>query len=393
MRNKNGAPLRVSQVAISRFHHFHLARQLEKRGLLEFIFTGYPKFKLRNEEGIPRNKIRTFPWIHAPYMARYRFSTSRSWLSRQWSWWARQSLDRFTTSNLGDSNVLIGLSGYGLQAGRKIQSAGGVFICDRGSAHIRFQEEVLRREYERWEIPFAGFDPRVIAKEESEYEAADRLIVPSEFARKTYLSQGVPEGKICKIPYGVQLDRFVPKEVPPSDDFLVLYVGAVSIRKGFLHLLDAFRKFRHPRKRMIVVGSVDQALRPMIAKLGVGGVTFQSYIPNDQLPELYRRASACVLPSMEDGFGMVVSEALACGCPVIASENVGGSELITHGQNGFVIPAGDAVAIVQSLEWLADNAKGRKTGTLSIPSGGWDVYGDAICAVLVDATDGRGQVN
>ena len=54
---------KVSIVSIGRFHHFHLARQLEKRSLLNEIWTGYPKFKLKDEDGIPPSKIQTFPWV------------------------------------------------------------------------------------------------------------------------------------------------------------------------------------------------------------------------------------------------------------------------------------------------------------------------------------------
>lgn len=63
----------VTQISIGRFHHFHLARQLERAGLLREIWTGYPRFKLKSEQAVPADRIRTFPWLQAPYMARGRF--------------------------------------------------------------------------------------------------------------------------------------------------------------------------------------------------------------------------------------------------------------------------------------------------------------------------------
>jgi glycosyltransferase involved in cell wall biosynthesis len=226
----------------------------------------------------------------------------------------------------------------------------------------------------------------MIAREEEEYAIADRLIVPSEFARQTYLSRGVSGSRICRIPYGVREDRFRPVGVPEPDRFTVTYVGAVSIRKGFLHLLEAFHKFRHPGKRMIVIGAVDEALIPLIVKLGTEGVTFRDHVPNDQLPMIYSTADVCVLPSIEDGFGMAISEALACGCPVIVSTNAGGSELIVNGVNGFVVPAGDALAIVSALDRLAEREISREAMNVSAVPGGWDMYGDAICAMLSDVS-------
>ena len=74
-----------------------------------------------------------------------------------------------------------GCLAYGKRAGKVTQEKGGKYICDRGSSHIRFQNEVLKEEYARWKIPFQEIDPRYIEKEEAEYELADRITVPSEF--------------------------------------------------------------------------------------------------------------------------------------------------------------------------------------------------------------------
>jgi len=71
------SPLKCTQVSIGRFHHFHLARQLEKHLLLDSIYTGYPHWKLVDEEGIPRSKIRTFPWVQTPYMGRGKLALDR----------------------------------------------------------------------------------------------------------------------------------------------------------------------------------------------------------------------------------------------------------------------------------------------------------------------------
>ena len=62
--------MKVTQITPGRFHHFHLARQLQKYDLLDSLYTGYPKFKLKDEQGIPQEKIKTFPWIQTPYMKR-----------------------------------------------------------------------------------------------------------------------------------------------------------------------------------------------------------------------------------------------------------------------------------------------------------------------------------
>ena len=149
-----------------------------------------------------------------------------------------------------------GLSGHGKQAGIVTQEKGGKYICDRASSHIRFQNEILKEEYARWKIPFQGIDFRYIDKEEAEYELADRITVPSEFVLKSFLSKGVPAEKITKVVFGARLDRFAKNGMPDNTKFIVLWVGSVSLRKGFMYLLKAFQQLKHPNKELRVIGPV-----------------------------------------------------------------------------------------------------------------------------------------
>ncbi len=104
-------------------------------------------------------------------------------------------------------------------------------------------------------------DRRMIAREEAEYEQADAITVPSEFARGSFIEMGVPSGKIHKIPYGVRLDQFHPSGEPPSGCFEVLFAGSVSLRKGVPYLLQGFAKLRHPHKRLRIAGNISPEIR------------------------------------------------------------------------------------------------------------------------------------
>src|SRR4051794_15471036 len=103
----------VTLLCQGRFHHFHLGRELERRGLLEEIWTGYPRLKLRDEAGIPRHKIKTFPWIHAPYMAYGTMGIPGSpSITRSWEWLAKETLDRHASRKMSsDTTTVIALSG------------------------------------------------------------------------------------------------------------------------------------------------------------------------------------------------------------------------------------------------------------------------------------------
>jgi len=359
-----------------------LARQLERFGILDKIYTGYPKFKLKDEQGIALDKIKTFPWVHGPYMVRGKFGLDKfSWLKKEWEWLDRLTLDKFVSSQINYSTVLVGLSGSVLNTGKKVKKIGGFFICDRGSSHIRFQNDILKEEYEKWGFKFKGIDPRVIEKEENEYNLADRITVPSEFVRQSFIKMGVPEFKIVKIPYGARLDRFKKLASPAENQFQVLWVGGVSIRKGFMYALEAFRKLNHPHKKFIVVGEIEKEIKILLLKENLDGIEFRGLVSNTKLPLLYSSSHVFLISSLEEGLAMVQGEALACGCPVIATTNTGASDLFTNGEEGFIVSIRSSNAICEKLQYLADNEFLRKKMSEAALKkvnniGGWDTYGE-----------------
>jgi len=383
--------LKVTQVSLGRFHHFHLARQFEKRDLLDAIYTGYPRFKLQDEETALNGKIHTFPWLQAPYMARGLFGLDRwQWLNREWAWQAHQTLDSYVSSRLRTPTVLLALSGSGLRAGRRAQALGGIHICDRGSCHIRVQDQLLHEEYDRYGAIWHGIDPRCIAREEAEYAQADWISVPSKFSFDSFVAQGLPAEKLLRIPYGVGLERFFPSEVqPPGADreFRVLFVGCAGPQKGFLDLLEAFQRFHHPCKRLVLIGSLSREAKAMLDLADTSSIEFLGSVANSHLREHYSRASVFVLPSVQEGLAMVMAEAMACGCPVIASTNTGASELIRDSKEGFIVPIRSPDLIAERLQLLADDPELRQSmGRASLARvqqlGGWDAYGDSWHAVL-----------
>lgn len=372
----------VTQISIGRFHHFHLARQLERAGLLREIWTGYPRFKLKSEQAVPADRIRTFPWLQAPYMARGRFGMCfPARVDREWEWRARTTLDAHVARRLAPGTTLIALSGSGLRSGLRAKQTGGGYFCDRGSSHIRFQDQILREEFARWKVPFAGIDPRVVAQEEAEYEAADSVSVPSAFVADSFVAMGFPRERLFVNPYGARLDRFAKVAEPATNRFTVLFVGQVGLRKGFLYLLQAFARLSHPRKRLQVIGGVQPELHALLGRQPLENVEFLGAVPNDELPRHYSSAHVMVLPSIEEGLAMVMGEALACGCPVIASSHTGAPDLFTDGVEGFIVPPRSVDELLSRLEQLAqDGALRERMSQAALARvgaiGGWDAYGE-----------------
>lgn len=392
--------MRVVHACHGKFHHQELARQLHARGILERFFTGYPRWKLKRED-LPQQKISTFPWVETPYMALLKMRLMGGRLHRQMHRLLVTSFDRYTASRIPDCDVFIGLSGSGLNAGRTVQTRGGLYVCDRASSHIVAQDRLLREEYERHGQTFAGIDPWVIEREQAEYDQADLVTVPSEFVRQTFLKQSVPSSKIVKVPYGVNLQHFSKICEVPTESFEVVFVGRVSLRKGIPDLLQAFNALDHPRKRLTIVGGITDETRSWLATHSIPDkVSFAGHCQQSRLTEILSRSHVMVLPSIEEGMAYVMAQSLACGCPVVASEHTGARDLFEDGDQGFIVPIRSPSVIAERLQLLADEPDLRqRMGESALrlvreALGGWNTYGDRMVEVLSSLVSGeRGQMH
>ncbi len=373
-----------------RFHTFDLARQLHARGALAAVLSAYPWFKLERE-GLPRALVQTRPWLHAPYMA----LGSSGWLhrlprplQRHWEHATRSDFGRWVARRLPGCDVYVGLSGSSLAGGRRAQAQGASYVCDRGSSHIREQDALLRAEHAEWGLPYVGIDPRAIDAEEAEYAAADAVTLPSGFTIQTFLRHGVPAHKLRRLPYGVDLTRFHPVGEPAADRFDLLFVGGMSLQKGLPYLLQAFARLRHSRKSLSLAGVPSPLLIDRMRTLGLwsGDIRVLGHVPQPQLKTLYSRSHLLVLPSVQEGFGMVMAQALACGCPVVASEHTGARDLYRDGSEGCIVPVRDAPALAERLQALADDPGRRAAMSAAALQrvraiGGWADYGERALGI------------
>jgi starch synthase len=374
--------MKVALSVAAKFHTFDLARELYARGALATIFTGYPRFKLKNE-ALPDEFIKTFPWLQTPYMAFPWMHHLPRAVIKEWENLSAITFGDYVARNLPECDLYVGLSGSALPAGKKAHVRGAKFVCDRGSSHIRAQDELLREEHAQWNIPFVGIDPRTTAREESEYEEADCITVPSTFVYRTFVEQGVSANKLRLLPYGVNLSRFQPVDKPDSQRFDILFVGGMSLRKGVQYLVQAYQKIKHPAKSLTFVGAPSKSLIKTLTALGLwpSDAILLGHMPQAELKKVMSRSHVLVLPSIEDGFGLVMAQAMACACPVVASKHTGAEDLITDGEDGFIVPVRDVSALTDKLQQLADELKlrdemGEKALQKVESLDGWCNYGD-----------------
>lgn len=373
--------LRVVLAASGVFHHFELAHELARRDFLLKIYSTFPWLRLKRER-LDRRFVDSFPYLHAPRLALGRYIPIPDGIDKLLQQMTITSFDSYIARTLPECDVYVALSGSGLLSGRRAQESGAHYVCDRGSSHIQYQADILKEERAIWGLPSGPVDPFMIDRELAEYQQADAIVVPSIFSLRTFEEMGVPRAKLYRIPYGVRLDNFRPVAEPPSDTFSVLFVGTISLRKGIPYLLDAFQKLKHPSKKLRLIGSVLPEMKAVLPRFNLENVEIMGHIPQAALSQFMSSSHVMVLPSIEDGFGLVLGQAMACGCPLIASDHTGGMDIFSDQVEGFMVPIRSSQSILDRLQLLAD-APGlqKQMGMAALQKvtslGGWASYGQA----------------
>jgi starch synthase len=378
--------VQIIQATFGTFHHFDLARELKSRGHLKHIYSTYPWFRLQRE-GLPHTLVSTFPWIHTLQLGLAGYVALPQKVFHFMSVANAETFDSWVSQKLTPCDVFIAISGAGTKSGKRAQFLGAKYICDRGSTHIRFQHEILLEEYRRWKIDRIPVPPQGLEREEAEYANSDAITIPSEFCRKTFIQMGVPAEKIHKIPYGVRLELFHPVVAPSQNTFQVLFVGQISFRKGIPYLLEAFRRLRHPKKRLKIVGSLIPEFKPFLSTQDLENVEILGVMPQVRLKEVMSASHVLVTPSIEEGLALVQGQAMACGCPLISTANSGAEDLITNEKEGFIVPARDPQAITDRLQQFADDPElQQRMGHAALERtkmmGGWHQYGENYTSLL-----------
>jgi glycosyltransferase involved in cell wall biosynthesis len=373
--------MKVTILVGGRFHAFDLAEQLEKKGYLLNLVTSYPKWKICKIYNIGKKKIKTvllkeiIERIIIKLKLKKYFYFIFFYLNKYFEYFASKKVD------YKNSDILVGWSGFSYKAFQKSKNYNVIKILERGSSHIQFQSEILLEEHKRFNIKYKLGDEE-INQELKEYGLADYISIPSTFVKKTFLQKGFDEKKLLLTRYGVNLNSFYPKE-KKDNIFRFIYVGGLSVRKGLWYTLKAFNELNLPNSELILVGTIDENFLPILQEFTSNKkIKIFNHISQIKLVEFYNISDVFVISSVEDGFAMVIPQALACGLPVICSENSGGSELIANGINGYVVPIRNIDELKKKMNFLYEDKKHyiflKEKIAKEIKELSWDRYGDLI---------------
>jgi glycosyltransferase involved in cell wall biosynthesis len=288
---------------------------------------------------------------------------------------------------LKDSDVFVFYNGNGLSSCNYANKIGKTTVVEVVNSHVEYQEDLLKQEYESLNLPWQPFHKKDKERRIKEYDAADYILLPSEFVKQSFLAKGFPEEKLLKVPYGFTIP--VQKENRPINGhttFNVLYVGSISVRKGIRYLIEAFKMLEIPNKKLIIVGPVEQisGIEDMVI---TDDIEFTGVLKGTHLEKIYQWADVFCLPTIEDGYGLVLGEALSHGLPLITTTNSGGLDLIVEGIEGFIVPIRDSLAIFEKLKLLSSNDEllvKMKLAALEKAAGmnGWEASGNILCEKL-----------
>lgn len=184
---------------------------------------------------------------------------------------------------------------------------------------------------------------------------SDAVTVVSPAMKEHAVALGASPGKISVVSMGVDTaNTFTPTQQPRNNNEL-LFVGRLTGQKGLESLIRALPRVaeEHPDITLSVVGMGPQEveLRVLSKALGVSqNISFLGVIANNELPVIYRRATIFIFPSItEEGFGLVCVEALACECPVIASDLSSVSGVVQDGETGLLFRRGDSDDLARKI--------------------------------------------
>jgi glycosyltransferase involved in cell wall biosynthesis len=412
-RSAPAVPARTPAVVVAhsgKQHAYRHAAAMHRAGaLLQFVTSGYYK-----PDSFPDRLLGWSSWLDARLRRRTLEAIPSDRVIRRWRFELPELLARATLGN-GDlagrlmmrrdarfdrwvarhwattGDIYWGFQGSCLESLRAARQAGKIAIAEFATAHVTSAIEILSREAERhpeWAESISNFHFPDWYRERLEQEpaAADYCVVASEFSRRSLAHVGVPDAKIKLLPLGVDVQDFGFAQRTTTGPFRILFVGGIGQRKGIKYLLEAYQRIRNPQTELVLVGPMGASAGPLEKYDGL----FQ-YLGRLDQRDVVREMHQChvlVLPSVFEGFGLVIPEAMATGMPVIASTHSIGPEIIRDGQDGFVLAPDDVEGLAAKLAWLADHREdvcrmGREAADRA-QAVSWEAHADRLRELLAE---------
>ncbi|NQX02622.1 glycosyltransferase family 4 protein [bacterium] len=304
-----------------------------------------------------------------------------------------QSIDRRMAKRLASPQSATGIYAYedGAMASFTAAKEHGITcLYDLPIGYWRAARRLLESENQRWPewtSTLTGFrdSGAKLARKDEELRLADQIFVASSFTARTLRDYPGQLAPIQVIPYGFS---------PPGEarnygyhgqrPLKLLFVGGLSQRKGIADLFAAVAAIG-PAVELTVVGHKATLDCPVL-DAALARHHWISSLPHSEILKLMREYDVFVFPSLFEGFGLVITEAMSQGTPVITTDRTAGPDLIDHGRNGWLIEAGSTPALQAAIEELLHRpeqiATAGKEAMETARQRPWEVYGQELAEAV-----------
>ncbi len=328
----------------------------------------FSEIKRRQLDSLLQPYTHTFPWkemgrIILPKIGLSQFSNHRK--APFFVDAVVQDMDKKVAGRLSKAcqkgaGAVYGYEDTTVQCFRKAKQLGMTCLYDLPIGYWKAARRLLEAESERWPEwastinIFHDAEQKLLRKEE-ELELADHIFVASSFTRQTLQDYGGNKKPVHVIPYGFprvgngSRSGYYAGKKPLK----LLFVGSLSQRKGIADIFAVAEYFGN-QVALTVVGQKVGAGCPALDK-ALSRHRWYPSLPHQNILKLMREQDVLVFPSLFEGFGLVVTEAMSQGTPVITTDRTAGPDLIRHNENGWLIEAASTAALQQAIENLLDN--------------------------------------
>ena len=367
-------------------HSYHLAKALLDLGRLDGFFTssyvtsawlqslitksGNTFFSRRFKEGLASPYVFShWKFELAEFLARKIQGKSESVQNLVYQ--RDVDFDRMMAGKLRrmDAEIFWGFQGSCHESLLAAKESGMLAVCELATAHVVSSKRILAEEarlHPEWANSMDNlyFPPAYEKRLEEEPHRADFVVSASDFTTQTLVESGVPPGKIVKLPLGFELNH-IPWSEEDRDfenrPLRLLYAGTITQRKGVSYLLEAAESWAGKGEiELHMMGGIQGSGEAFAKRKHL--CHYHPPVSQAELFSRYREYDALILPTLFEGFGLVIVEAMAAGLPVIATPHSMAPDVVEDGVNGWIIPVRSPEAIQIRVEELRNlsSAKYRK---------------------------------
>lgn len=333
-----------------------MAVELHRLGQLETYYSGYPQWKLPDPLPLRTNSFRTnLVYGMLKFLPEWARPSSRH-LFR----WQDFGFDHWVGRNLSPCDAIHAMPGQCLHTFKRAREMGIRTVMNHATGPIREWVKIMEPEYRRVGLKLeevSPYDQVYFQRETREYELADSHCVASTVVRDQLVTLGISRDLINVVPYGADERIFFPEpqKVAPKQ-FRIVFAGQLGVRKGLRTLLNALESAPLNDWHLDFFGPVlGEARHDLDRYRGAIPLNFHGPVSQPRLAEAFRNSSVLVLPSLEEGFGLVVPQALNCGLPCIVSDRVGAGDLVEHHVNGSLFECENPQALLRELLFWHSN--------------------------------------